>query len=73
MAILIDEHLRALRFLARHRGGCDEAMLLAQGFTTGVGHLVYAELVKIRGAGGRPKFRVKITAAGWKAIAERFL
>jgi hypothetical protein len=32
---LSDEHLRALRFLARQRGGFDDAMLLAQGFTTG--------------------------------------
>jgi hypothetical protein len=38
---LSDEHLRALRFLAQHRGGCTEVMLLAQGFTTGqIGHLV---------------------------------
>jgi hypothetical protein len=71
MATLSDEHLRALRFLARHRGGCDEAMLLEQGFTTGqISHLVYAELAKIRGAGGRPKFRVKITVAGREAIEE---
>jgi hypothetical protein len=47
---------------------------MEQGFTAGqLGYLVYAELVKIRGAGGRPKLRVKTTAAGWKAIAERFL
>jgi hypothetical protein len=72
MATLSDEHLRALRFLARHRGGCDEAMLLAQGFTTGqLGHLVHTGLAKLRAAAGRTKvFRVKITAAGRKAIAE---
>jgi hypothetical protein len=29
---LSDEHLRALRFLARHRGGCTEMTLLEQGF-----------------------------------------
>jgi hypothetical protein len=71
MATLSDEHLRAFRFLALHRGGCDEAMLLAQGFTTvQLSHLVYAGLAKLRGVGGRPKFPVKITAAGRKAIAE---
>ena len=34
MATLSDEHLCALRFLAQHRGGCAEVVLLAQGFTT---------------------------------------
>ena len=33
MATLSDEQLRALRFLARHPGGCTEATLLRQGFT----------------------------------------
>src|SRR5215471_10166898 len=33
MATLRDEQLRALRFLARHPGGCTEATLLKQGFT----------------------------------------
>ena len=33
MAALSDEQLRALRFLARHPGGCTEATLLKQGFT----------------------------------------
>jgi hypothetical protein len=74
MAPLSDEHLRALRFLARYPGGCTDAMLLEQGFTTGqLGHLVYAGLAKLRaGAGptGAKVFRVKITAAGRKAIAE---
>jgi hypothetical protein len=61
---LSDEHLRALRFLARHRGGCSEWVLLKQGFTAGqLGHLVYARLAKLRGVSGRPKFLVKITAA----------
>jgi hypothetical protein len=70
MATLTDEHLRALRFLARH-GGCAEVVLLAQGFTTGqLGHLVYAGFAKLRGVGGHQKFLVKITAAGRKAIAE---
>jgi len=70
MATLSDEQLRALRFLARHPGGCTEATLLGQGFTAGqLGYLVYAGLAKLRGA-GRPKvFRVKITEAGQKAIA----
>jgi hypothetical protein len=43
----------------------------AQGFTAvQLGPLVYAGLAKLRGA-GRPKvFRVKITEAGQRAIAE---
>jgi hypothetical protein len=45
MATLSDEHLRALRFLAQHRGGCAEVVLVAQGFTTAqLGHLVFAGL-----------------------------
>jgi hypothetical protein len=44
-----DEHLRALRFLALHRGGCTEATLLELGFTPGqLGYLVYAGLAKLR-------------------------
>jgi hypothetical protein len=75
MASLTDEHLRALRFLARHRGGCTEEVLLEQGFTAGqLGYLVYAGFAKLRRGGGyyiRPReFRVKITEAGRKAIAE---
>ena len=68
---LSDEQLRALRFLARHRGGCAEMVLLEQGFTTAqLGYLVFAGLAKIRAVGGRHRFLVKITAAGRKAIAE---
>jgi hypothetical protein len=74
MATLSDEHLRALRFLARHLGGCTEEAFLAQGFTAGqVGYLVYAGFAKLRRGGGyaSPKvFRVKITEAGQRAIAE---
>jgi hypothetical protein len=74
MATLSDEQLRALRFLARHPGGCTEAVLLEQGFTTGqLGHLVFEGLAKLRGGAGRtsPRFlRVKITEGGRKAIAE---
>jgi hypothetical protein len=33
MANLSDEERRALDVLARHHGGCDEAVLLADGFT----------------------------------------
>jgi hypothetical protein len=71
MATLSDEQLRALRFLARHPGGCTEATLLKQGFTAvQLSQLVYAGLAKLRGE-SRPKvFRVKITAAGQRAIAE---
>jgi hypothetical protein len=71
---LTEKHLRALRFLARRRGGCDEVILLAQGFTTGrLGWLVCAGLAKLRAAGGYTSakvLRVKITAAGRKVIAE---
>jgi hypothetical protein len=74
MSTLSDEHLRALRFLARHPGGCTEATLLKQGFTTGqLGHLVYAGFAKLRRGGGHTSakvFRVKITEAGQRAIAE---
>jgi hypothetical protein len=64
MATLSDEQLRALRFLARHPGGCTGATLLEQ-----LSQLVYAGLAKLR-AVGRPKlFRVKITEAGQRAIA----
>ena len=71
MGTLTDDQLRALRFLARHPGGCTEATLLKQGFTAAqLGPLVYAGLAKLCRA-GRPKvFRVKITVAGRKAIAE---
>jgi hypothetical protein len=72
MATLSDEHLRALHFLARRpRYGYKEASLLEQGFTTGqLGWLVYAGLAKLRAAAGGKVLRVKITAAGRKAIAE---
>jgi len=66
-----DEHLRALRFLARHPGGCTEATLLKQGFTAAqLGYLVYAGLAKLRGSDRPDVFRVKITAAGRRAMAE---
>ena len=79
MAILSDDHLRALRFLARHPGGCTEPALLKQGFTAGqLSHLVFVGLAKIRGGAGRPtrevgsptRILVKITTAGRKAITE---
>jgi hypothetical protein len=72
MATLSDEHLRALRFLARYPGGCTEATLLEQGFTAAqLGYLVYAGFAKLRRGGGYAKvFRMKITAAGREAIAE---
>ena len=70
MATLSDEQLRALRFLARHPGGCTEALLLRQGFTAvQLSPLVYAGLAKLRGTGRSKVFRVKITEAGRKAIA----
>jgi hypothetical protein len=72
MATLTDEQLRALRFLARHPGGCTEGTLLEQGFTAGqLGYLVYAGFAKLRRGGGYAKvFRMKITEAGQRAIAE---
>jgi hypothetical protein len=71
MPNLSDEQLRALRFLARHPNGCKGAMLIEQGFTAGqLGHLIFVGLAKLRPAGRRKVFLVKITAAGWKAIAE---
>ena len=52
MGTLTDEHLRALRVLARHPNGCTEATLLKQGFTVGqLSYLVYAGLAKLRGSG----------------------
>ena len=71
MPNLSDEQLRALRFLARHPGGFTEAMLLRQGFTAAqLSPLVYAGLAKLRGTGRSKVFRVKITEAGQRAIAE---
>jgi hypothetical protein len=75
MATLSDEHLRALRFLARYPGGCTDAMLLEQGFTTGqLGHLVYAGFAKLRRGGGGPTkmLRMKITDAGRRAVVDVF-
>jgi hypothetical protein len=70
MATLSNDQLRALRFLARHPGGCTEATLLEQGFTAvQLSQLVFTGLTKLRGE-SRPKvFRVKITEAGRNAIA----
>lgn len=74
MATLSDKHLRALRFLARHSGGCTEEVLLAQGFNAGqLGWLVYSGFAKLRRRGGYTSakvFKVKITTAGRMAIAE---
>jgi hypothetical protein len=74
MSTLSDEHLRALRLLVRHPGGCTEEMLLERGFTTEqLGWLVHAGFAKLRRAGGymsAKEFRVKITEVGRKAIAE---
>jgi hypothetical protein len=71
MAPLTDEQLRALRTLAHRPAGITEAKLLQQGFTAGqLSPLVIAGLVNLR-RGSRPTvLRVKITAAGRKAIVE---
>jgi hypothetical protein len=71
MATLSDEHLRALRFLARHSNGCMEETLLKKGFTVGqLSYLVYAGLAKLQRPRPTMALRVKITVAGRKAIAE---
>jgi hypothetical protein len=71
MATLSDEHLRALRFLARHPYGVTEATLLKQGFTAGqLGWLVYAGLAKLRRVGSTtmktmpPFWRSSISTSG---------
>jgi hypothetical protein len=66
MATVRNEHLRALRVLARHPNGCTEATLLKLDFTVGqLSYLVYAGLAKLRRPGATTMaFRVKITTAG---------
>jgi hypothetical protein len=53
---------------------CTEATLLEQGFTAGqLGWLVYSGFAKLRRGGGYTRakeFRVKITEAGQRVIAE---
>jgi hypothetical protein len=71
MGTLTDEQLHALRFLARHPGGGTEATLLEQGVTVRqFGHLISSGLAKLRGTSHPKVFRLKIPAAGRKAIAE---
>ena len=72
-----DDDRRALDVLARHSDGCDEAMLLADGFTIRLlGGLVidgFASGSVARIAlGGRekPVVWMKITEAGRQAIAD---
>ena len=54
MPNLSDEHLRALRFLARHSNGFTEATLLNQAFTVAqLSYLVYAGLPNCEGQAPR--------------------
>jgi hypothetical protein len=77
MSNLTDEHRRALRLLARHLHGCDEAVLLAEGFSVGLlAVLVVEGFATMRrtptNVGGRQKNVVwmEITEEGRKAITE---
>ena len=77
MAQTNDEQLRALRLLARHPGGCAEAVLLAEGFSVGqLAVLVIDGFAKMyrtaTDVGGRQKNVVwmQITDEGRKAIAD---
>jgi hypothetical protein len=77
MANLTDEHRRALRILARHLDGCDEAVLLAEGFSVGLlAVLVVEGFATMRrmptNVGGRQRNVVwmQITEEGRKEIAE---
>jgi hypothetical protein len=77
MASLSDEGRRALQLLAGHSDGCDEEVLLANGFTMGqLAGLVFDGFATVRATlvpfNGREKSVVwmKITAAGETAIAE---
>jgi hypothetical protein len=54
---LTDEHLRALRFLARHRGGCTEMTLLEQALDSSAtsylrGSPSYEQAARARGFSG---------------------
>jgi hypothetical protein len=76
MARLSNEELETLRFLSRHPHGCTEALLLTVGFSQDqLDELVFKGLATmqrgITGTGGRSKkvVWVRITPAGWKAIA----
>jgi hypothetical protein len=71
-----DEQRRALRIIARHPHGCDEAIILAHGFRlTMLAELVLAGFAlatpRDTRAGSKPMMVVwmTITAAGQKAIS----
>jgi hypothetical protein len=77
MAQMNDERLRALRLLARHPGGCAEAVLAAEGCSVGqLAVLVLDGFAKMyrtaTDVGGRQRnvIWMEITEEGRKAIAE---
>jgi hypothetical protein len=77
MANLSDEERRALNFLARHRTGCDEAVLLADGATVGglaglvIDGFATAGVTHVAlDAREKPVIWMHITQAGRKAISE---
>jgi hypothetical protein len=77
MAKLSAEERRALDVLARHHDGCDEAVLLADGFTIGllagmvIDGFASGSVARIAVDGReKPVVWMKITDAGRTAIAE---
>jgi hypothetical protein len=77
MVVLGEKERRALEALARHPGGCDEAVLLADGCTVGqLAGLVIDGLATMRPThiplDGREKLVIsmKISEAGLKAITD---
>jgi hypothetical protein len=77
MVVLSEKERWALEALARHPDGCDEAVLLADGFTVGqLAGLVIDGLATMRpthiplDARKKPVIWMKISEAGLKTIAE---
>jgi hypothetical protein len=69
MAKLSDEERRALNVLARHHDGCDEAVLLADGFTVRqLAGLVIDGFAALERKG--TMLWMRIIEAGRKALAE---
>ena len=77
MAKLSDEECRALNLLAGHSDGCDEAVLLADGFTIRqlaglvIDGFATGSVARVALDGReKPVVWMKITEAGRQAIAE---
>jgi hypothetical protein len=73
MTKLTDEQRRALQLLARHLDGCDEAVLVAEGFSVSLlAVLVIDGFAKMRTVTrfGRKVVWMEITEEGRKSIAE---